>query len=235
MEPVAPSVIQLDSSTAEEEVLNWLIVVCPNRMMMNDQRASHRKTIKHFHQPGDLHELTFSCYRRLPLLTNDSWRSKLSECIDTACNLTETELVAFVYMPEHGHLLILPTNPQPDIGFFLAQVKQPLSHFIHQELLHTKGRLLDRLMVQERPGKVCFRFWQEGPGYDRNLYSPAAIQASIDYIHMNPVKRGLCKQIIDWKWSSSRYYHLDPPRIQFPSLPFLHGLRVEGLDFDRYR
>ncbi len=32
--------------------------------MMNDQRASHRKTIKHFHQPGDLHELTFSCYRQ---------------------------------------------------------------------------------------------------------------------------------------------------------------------------
>lgn len=31
----------------------------------------HRKTIKQFHEPGHLHELTFSCYRRLPLLTND--------------------------------------------------------------------------------------------------------------------------------------------------------------------
>ncbi len=34
----------------------------------------HRKTIKHYHEPGDFHELTFSCYRRMPLLTNDAWR-----------------------------------------------------------------------------------------------------------------------------------------------------------------
>jgi REP-associated tyrosine transposase len=33
-----------------------------------------RKTIKHYHEPGDFHELTFSCYRRIPLLTNDAWR-----------------------------------------------------------------------------------------------------------------------------------------------------------------
>src|SRR5713226_1926649 len=30
---------------------------------------SHRKTVKHYHEPGDLHELTFSCYERRQLLT----------------------------------------------------------------------------------------------------------------------------------------------------------------------
>ena len=30
----------------------------------------HRKTVRRFHEPGDLHELTFSCYRRMPLLAN---------------------------------------------------------------------------------------------------------------------------------------------------------------------
>ena len=29
--------------------------------------------MRHFHEAGHLHELTFSCYRRMPLLTNDSW------------------------------------------------------------------------------------------------------------------------------------------------------------------
>ena len=44
-----------------------------------------RKRVKHFHQPGgDMHELTFSCYRRLPLLTNDSWRTELSNYINQA-------------------------------------------------------------------------------------------------------------------------------------------------------
>jgi|GEM_PF-4802850 len=32
--------------------------------------------MRHFHEVGHLHELTFSCYRRMPLLTNDTWREK---------------------------------------------------------------------------------------------------------------------------------------------------------------
>ena len=58
----------------------------------------YRKTIKHYHEPGDLNELTFSCYRRLPLLTNDDWRSRLSRCIDDAKEEAAMKLVAFVYM-----------------------------------------------------------------------------------------------------------------------------------------
>ena len=44
----------------------------------------HRKLVKLYHEPGDFHELTFSCYRRLPLLTNDVWRERLARCIDEA-------------------------------------------------------------------------------------------------------------------------------------------------------
>ena len=44
---------------------------------MSENRA-HRKTIRHYHEPGDLHELTFSRYRRQSLLTNDAWRKRLS-------------------------------------------------------------------------------------------------------------------------------------------------------------
>ncbi|HEV2972818.1 MAG TPA: hypothetical protein VGY55_22815 [Pirellulales bacterium] len=31
----------------------------------------HRKTVRDYDNPSDCHELTFSCYKRLPLLTND--------------------------------------------------------------------------------------------------------------------------------------------------------------------
>ncbi|MEX0724922.1 MAG: hypothetical protein WD065_01550, partial [Planctomycetaceae bacterium] len=85
-------------------------------------------------------------------------------------------------------------------------------------------------MVQERPGKLCFRYWQEGPGYDRNLFSREAILAAIDYIHENPVRRGLCRRAIDWRWSSIRYYLIDPPKQQFPGLPFVHGLSHDFVD-----
>jgi len=28
----------------------------------------------------------------------------------------------------------------------------------------------------------------------------------IDYIHQNPVRRGLVRQATDWPWSSARFY-----------------------------
>jgi putative transposase len=184
----------------------------------------HRKTIRHFHEVGHLHELTFSCYQRMPLLTNDAWREKLAKCIDLAGKETAFDLVGFVFMPEHVHLIVYPRISNPRISFYLARIKQPFSKQIKDLLTEHHSQLLSKLTIQERPGKTCFRFWQEGPGFDRNLYSPEAISSSLEYIHGNPVRRGLCRCTVDWKWSSARYYLEVPSRQQHPHLPMIQGL-----------
>lgn len=195
-----------------------------------DNARPHRKLVKHYHEPGDLHELTFSCYHRLPLLTNDSWRQRLARCIDAAGQQTDIELAAFVFMPEHVHLLVVPSTSEPEIDRYLALIKQPFSKSMKELLLDIQSPLVDRLTVQERPGKTCFRFWQEGPGYDRNLNTPSSIEAAIDYIHQNPVRRGLVARAIDWKWSSACWYLFNPPRQQLAGLPFIHGLPIGTFD-----
>lgn len=190
----------------------------------------HCKLIKHYHEAGELHELTFSCYKRQPLLTNDVWRHQLSLCLDVAGQECEMQLAAFVFMPEHIHLLVAPTGPMPVIDRYLGRIKQPFSKWVKQELVTSRSSLIDRLTVQERPGKTCFRFWQEGPGYDRNLTTPDVIEAVIDYIHHNPVRRGLVKRAVDWKWSSASWYLLEPPREQLPGLPAINGVHSGTLD-----
>lgn len=192
--------------------------------------GKHRKLVKHYHDPGDVHELTFSCYHRLPLLTNNEWREQLARCIDKAGQQTGIELAAFVFMPEHVHLLVVPTSSDPAIDRYLALIKQPFSKWVKDLLSEIVSPLADRLTIQERPGKKSFRYWQEGPGYDRNLNSPTAIEAAIDYIHQNPVRRGLVKRAVDWKWSSAGWYLLDPPRQQRAGLPVIHGLPIGSLD-----
>ena len=137
--------------------------------------------MRHFHEVGHLHEFTFSCYRRMPLLTNDDWRGRLARCVDSAGNETAMGLVGFVLMPEHVHLLVYPPVPDPSIALNLARIKQPFSKQIKGVLEERGSRLLSRLTVRERPGKTCFRFWQEGPGFDRNLFSPEAISLSLEY------------------------------------------------------
>jgi putative transposase len=188
--------------------------------------TGNRKRVKHYHQPGDVHELTFSCYHRLPLLTNDTWLGYLSNSVQDACENHRFRLVAFVFMPEHAHLLVLPERPKPDIGAFLAGVKRPCSVDVKRDLVAAQSQLLDKLTVRERPGKTTFRFWQEGPGYDRNLEHEDSVLPSIEYIHNNPVRRGLCRLATDWFRSSARFYASEPPE-QDPRLPRIDGLPAE--------
>jgi putative transposase len=189
------------------------------------EAAPHRKTIRHFHEPGDLHELTFSCYRRLPILTNNAWRAKLSSAIDEACDSLGCYLAAFVYMPEHAHLLVWGIRAKEDVSRLLGGIKRPVAAKVRADLERTQSRLLNRLTVQAR-GRKVFRYWQKGPGFDRNLFTVQAVQASIDYIHNNPVKRGLCQKPRDWRWSSIRFYESDGSFVD-PLLPKIMPLPAE--------
>ena len=110
------------SSALAEPVAHILVLSCHGFGTIVDMAIDqpHRKQVRHFHEPGDFHELTFSCYRRMPLLTNADWRCRLSGCVDAALEEASFQLVAFVYMPEHIHLLVYPTLPEPDIGRYLA-------------------------------------------------------------------------------------------------------------------
>src|ERR1051325_4789003 len=48
------------------------------------ENLPQRKHVVHHNISGHAHLLTFSCYRRMALLTNDAWRSGLSVAIDRA-------------------------------------------------------------------------------------------------------------------------------------------------------
>ena len=85
--------------------------------------SAHRKTVKRFHEPGDCHELTFWCYRRIPLLTNDEWRQLLAESLDRAVHGQSYRLIASVFMPEHVHILIQPTSHEVRMDLFLKMMK----------------------------------------------------------------------------------------------------------------
>jgi putative transposase len=162
----------------------------------------------------------------MPLLTNNAWRIRLSRSIDDACQSVGGFLAAFVYMPEHVHLLIWGLKTKEDVSVLLARIKQPVSIHVRKDLEARQSRLLPRLTVRERPGKFVFRYWQEGPGFDRNLLQPKVVQASLDYMHLNPVQRGLCVKARDWRWSSARFYASEGMELD-EALPTLTPLPAE--------
>jgi len=80
---------------------------------------------------------------------------------------------------------------------------------------------LDRLAVVRPTGRTEHRFWQRGGGYDRNFTSLRAVRRVVDYIHRNPVRRGLVDSAADWPWSSAGWHEecKDEPMAMDDSLP----------------
>jgi REP-associated tyrosine transposase len=92
-----------------------------------------------------------------------------------------------------------------------------------------KSSLINRLSVEERPGKTCFRFWQEGPRLRSKLDDTFRDRTSHP-VHSPEPRRGLVDRAVAWKWSSASWYLLEPGRQQLLGLPFIDGLPVGVLD-----
>ena len=168
----------------------------------------HYKRVKHFDTPAHLHFLTFSCFKRQPLLTNDLWRGWLVESIRTACTKYTLGLWAYVFMPEHVHLLLQPLKDEYSVSEWLKSIKNSLAKRVISDLQKQQSPLLENLKIEERPGKGSYRFWQAGPGYDKNIWSMDKAIEKARYCHRNPITRGLVRNPEDWKWSSYRWVEL---------------------------
>ena len=160
----------------------------------------HRKRNKKYNVSGHAHFLTFSCYRRMALLSNDTWREWLCESVRKHCDAHQIALWAYVFMPEHIHLLLKPLREKYDLAAFEKSVKVSWSRKMIVHLSRIKSPLLDRCRT-----KNGFRFWQPGGGHDLNIWTLKKAIEKAQYCHNNPVKRRLVKSPEKWRWSSFRW------------------------------
>jgi putative transposase len=151
---------------------------------MQNQKPLIFKTARRYDIPDHAHFLTFSCDHRLPLLTNDKWRSWLAESIKKACCTLNIALWAYVFMPEHVHLLIWPRQEDYSISAFLKGAKQPVAVRALNQLKRESSSLLQELAV-EKSGRATHRFWRAGGGYDLNIWSMKKVAEKALYCHRN--------------------------------------------------
>jgi putative transposase len=182
----------------------------------------HRKQVRSYNEPGHAHELTFSCFRRLPLLSRDRTRRWLHEALESARRRRNLALLAYVIMPEHVHVIVWPRDPVYEVRLIRTALKVPVQRKALAFLRRQAPAYLERLRDEQPNGKVHYRFWQRGGGYDRNVTDPITLTTMIEYIHNNPVRRGLVRAPADWPWSSAQFYegYKDVP-VRMDPLPVL--------------
>lgn len=174
---------------------------------MTEPYEFNYKTCRRFNDPGDAHYLTFSCYRHQPFLTEDRICEKLISTIQEACSKYTYGLWAYVIMPNHVHLMVKPQLIDYNVSDFLYSVKRPVALSAIKYAKDNYDNIQIARMTYTLPsGATKLRFWQQGGGYDRNILSSKELWEKIDYMHANPVRRGLSEHPADWKWSSAAQY-----------------------------
>lgn len=164
------------------------------------------KTRKAWEEPGHAHFLTYSCYRRLPHLSRERTRRWVIAAMDATRRELDVALWAYVVMPEHVHLLLCPRRACCEMRRILATLKRPVAAAAKAFLTQRRAReWLNRLTVRY-PTREVFRFWQPGGGFDHNIFREKSVAAVVEYIHANPVRRGLVGQPTEWEWSSARFW-----------------------------
>ena len=164
------------------------------------------KRMQRIERPNTVRYLTFSCYKRLPLLDNPKIRDRFAAALVEARSRFGFHLLAWVTMPEHVHLLIMPEPPEPSIVKPLWWLKRETATHIVARWRALGAPILHQ--ITDASGRA--RYWQRGGGYDRVLWNEGAIRKSVRCIHDNPVRRGLAETPEVWAWSSARALRGDP-------------------------
>ena len=163
----------------------------------------HRKTCKRYDIDGQPHCLTFSCFQRQAFLSRQRCCVWLAEALNTGRHEGLYDLWGYVFMPEHVHLVLLP-RPGIRISRILFTINASVAKRALLWVRNECPAFLERMEDRQPNGRCQHRFWQRGGGYDRNLRTLNDIREKINYIHANPLRRGLVPSIEDWHWSSYR-------------------------------
>jgi len=137
-----------------------------------------------YQKAGSFHFVTFSCYRRLPLLNSTAAYRCFEQELEWVRCRYGFSVFGYVLMPEHVHLLLGETRVA-SLSIALQVLKQETS--------------------RKLKGKGAAQFWLRRY-YDFNVWSEQKRAEKLHYMHRNPVVRGLVAKPEDWPWSSFRHY-----------------------------
>lgn len=113
---------------------------------------------------------------------------------------------AYCLMPNHFHLLVEIAD-------------RPISTFMHH-LLQRHAQYINRL-YRHHGHLFADRFWSKQCSYDPYLL------AVLGYIHLNPVRAGLTRNVAQYPWSSHRAY------VGREDVPWVHTRALELFSRDR--
>lgn len=113
-------------------------------------------------------------------------------------------LYGYVILENHLHLIASSSDLSKEIGDFKSFTARQIIDFMK---LRGERDFLRQLEMHKERHKTdrTYQFWQEG-SHPQEIVSDEMMWQKLEYIHLNPVKRGYVDEAIHWRYSSARNY-----------------------------
>ena len=152
--------------------------------MVSTSILNKLSNIRRYFKPYDTAFLTHVTYNRIPILIEHF--DLLWESVNNYKKQIDYDLIAWVVMPDHFHMLLSINNYS--ISELIKKIKLSFSSNYRKSMGMRKGRVWQ------------YRFW------DHIIRDQNDLNKHVDYIHYNPIKHGLVNNPQSWKFSSFKEY-----------------------------
>jgi putative transposase len=150
-------------------------------------------------QPGGTFFFTVVTYKRKPIFESAAARGWLRLAFQLAIDRYPFKINAICLLPDHIHCIWTLPVADSDYSLRWSFIKSYFTHMYKQrEQVHS---MLNETQLRRREGGVWQRrFWEH------TIRDEVDLERHIEYIHYNPVRHGLVKEVGEWKWSSFHKY-----------------------------
>ncbi len=168
---------------------------------------------KNYYTDFAVHFVTATVHNWQPVLLSPEIRSIFVEELGRTARRWDVNIIGYVIMPEHFHLL-LQSRQAENIMKFIRGMRRSISGKVRKiiefennnfEVFCIENGIDLSAFYSKTAGKSIFRLWKERPRVYPISKEDDVIK-KLDYIHNNPVRRGLVSSPDEWGYSSFQYY-----------------------------
>ncbi|MEI7868088.1 MAG: transposase [Candidatus Methylumidiphilus sp.] len=156
-------------------------------------------------EPSKPHFLTCTVMEWLPVFTRPETVQVL---LDSWLYLREHDdfrLYGYVILENHLHFIAQAERLDLCVSRFKSFTARQIIDYLE---VNRVEQILERLRFAKRAHKADreYQFWQEG-SHAELILNEMMMREKLDYIHLNPVKRGYVDKAENWRYSSARNYN----------------------------
>lgn len=170
----------------------------------SEEGSGMTRTRYRFCESSHPHFITCTAVAWLPVFSQPPFAQIIIDSLKFLTTHRDIDIIAYVLLENHLHAIALG----PDLGKRIGEFK---SFTARQIIDGMKKRgfttMLDELKFYKNRHKIDqqFQLWQEGC-HPKVIEHEDVMEQKIEYIHINPVKRGFIDDPVHWRYSSARDY-----------------------------